>query len=174
LSEQFNHSCAGVRHIGKSRGNGEARNAGLGGVAWRASARSNLLIGKNPEDPRDRAIVQIKSNLLPEPESPHSLGYTITNEGLKWTGRSSLSAHQMLAFRQHETHQERSEREEAVEFLQTILRDGPVESNIIKKEAKVADISDATLRRAKSQLGVQAVKLGAGGWVWKLKFSKKV
>lgn len=166
LSEEFNHAVCGVRHIGKAKGMGEARNAGLGGVGWRASARSNLLIGKNPEDARDRAIVQIKTNLLPE--TPQALGYTITGDGLLWAGKSPLTATQMLSFRQQETHQERSEREEAAEFLRETLREDPVESNTIKKLASAAGISEATLRRAKAQIGVKAVKLGAGQWAWKL------
>jgi RecA-family ATPase len=50
LAEKHNCCIIGTRHIGKSKGLGDARNAGLNGVAWRASARSALLIGKHLEN----------------------------------------------------------------------------------------------------------------------------
>jgi putative DNA primase/helicase len=68
-----------------------------------------------------------------------------------------------------ETPSERSEREEAKEFLRTILADGPAEATRIKREAKGAGIAERTLSRAKSDLGVTSDKDGFDGpWKWSL------
>ena len=59
------HNCAIVlvRHIGKSKGMGDSRAAGLGSIDWRAAVRSELLVGKNPNNENEKAIIQIKNNL---------------------------------------------------------------------------------------------------------------
>ena len=52
LAEKYECAIVGVRHIGKSKGMGDPRNAGLNGIGWRASARVVLLVGKDPNDER--------------------------------------------------------------------------------------------------------------------------
>lgn len=168
FAEQFNCAVVGVRHIGKSKGMGDVRNAGLGGVGWRASSRSNLLIGKNPENDRERAIVQTKTNLLPE--RPQAIGYTIDPQhGFCWTGPSSLTAATMLTAKMQETHVERSEREEAKALLREILSGGPLAQKEVMKAAREAGISESTIRRAKYDIGLQVRKNGLGPWEWSLK-----
>jgi RecA-family ATPase len=49
LAEKFDCAIVGIRHINKSKGFGDARNAGLNGVGWRAAARSALLVGIDKE-----------------------------------------------------------------------------------------------------------------------------
>ncbi|MEP7037976.1 MAG: AAA family ATPase, partial [Acidobacteriota bacterium] len=49
LAEKFVCAIVGIRHINKSKGFGDARNAGLNGVGWRAAARSALLVGIDKE-----------------------------------------------------------------------------------------------------------------------------
>ena len=68
LAEKYGCTIVGVRHIGKSKGTGDPRKAGLNGIGWRASARSVLLVGKNPENETEKAICQTKSNLAPMSE----------------------------------------------------------------------------------------------------------
>ena len=168
MAEEYNCAIVGVRHIGKSKGMGEARNAGLGGVAWRASARSNPLIGKNPENDRERAIVQTKTNLMAE--SPQAIGYVITGDGLQWTGPSHLTAAQMLSFKQQENHDERTAREIAVDFLREHLRNGQLEAKEVQKAAKDAGITEGVLTRARYQVCKKPQKAGfSGGWLWELK-----
>jgi hypothetical protein len=64
---------------------------------------------------------------------------------------------------------------EAEDFLMSLLSDGPVPKAIVEEEAKAANISNGTLRRAKTSLGVDPARenqvggeRGAGRWVWKL------
>jgi hypothetical protein len=64
--------------------------------------------------------------------------------------------------------EERSAVEEAMEFLKAELEGGPLWSKQVKKEARKAEISEATLRRAKTALGVRSVKEADGSWSWSL------
>ncbi|MGH7372288.1 MAG: hypothetical protein ACREJK_10655 [Candidatus Methylomirabilales bacterium] len=58
---------------------------------------------------------------------------------------------------------------EAEEFLREVLDGGPVPAKQVIQEAKEAGISEKTLRRAASRLGVGREKKGmAGPWVWTL------
>ena len=55
--------------------------------------------------------------------------------------------------------------EEAAEFLKEELAEGPVPSKELFKKAEAEGISETTLKRAKSLLGVKSKKLREG-WVW--------
>jgi hypothetical protein len=63
-------------------------------------------------------------------------------------------------------------REEAVVWLARQLDRGPLGAAEVVERAKVAGISQRTLRRAKTVLGVWSVRLGgvgaAGFWAWEL------
>lgn len=61
-----------------------------------------------------------------------------------------------------------SKLQQAVEWLQAILQDGPVDRKILKERAKEEkNISDGTLRRAQEKLGIKPYKKGRR-WVWEL------
>ncbi len=171
LAEKHNCCIVGIRHIGKSKGLGDSRNAGLNGVGWRASARSALLIGKDPENERVRALCQTKNNLALKFEK--SLGFEIRDGQFGWTGESDLSASTMLSALRVETPEEKNEKHDAVAFLRDILSGGEMSVDKVFAEAKKIRISDKTVQRAKSTLGVKSVKYGGTfggnkGWFWKL------
>jgi putative DNA primase/helicase len=66
--------------------------------------------------------------------------------------------------------EERTAVDDAKEFLQGLLADGPVSTKAIRGDAEGAGHAWATLRRARKSLGVEATKDGMkGGWVWKLR-----
>lgn len=66
-----------------------------------------------------------------------------------------------------------SARDEAQKFLADFLAAGPVPKAEIEEAAEANCISDRTLFRAKSDLGVIAKKDGpGGGWRWHLPASK--
>jgi hypothetical protein len=164
------HGCAivAVRHLGKSRGGGHALNAGIGSIDFTAAARSVLLVGRDPDDEQKRALVQTKNNLAPIGEA---VGYKLEGGQFFWTGASDLTAGRILAAESDEG--ERTSITEAVEFLTTALSGGARDSKAVKDEARGVGISEATLRRAKARLKVQARKVGLPGshcqkWVWQL------
>jgi len=168
------HGCAmvAVRHLGKSRGGGHALNAGIGSIDLTAAARSVLLVGRDPDDQQKRAVVQTKNNLAPNGEA---IGYKLEGNQFFWTGVSDLTAERILAASSDEG--ERSTISEAVDYLRTALSSGARDSKAIQDEARQAGISEATLRRAKARLKVQARKVGLPGshfqkWVWELSNSE--
>lgn len=168
LAETFKCTILGIRHIGKNKGLGDARNAGLNGVGWRASARSCLLVGQDPDNQDVRAICQTKSNFGPVSKTVY--GYEIRNGQFLWTGPSSLTAETMLSFSRSETTEERGERQDAMTFLKDYLSKGRQGAKDVQSAARKNGISDATLRRAKTALGVKSVKsdLTNGVWYWEL------
>lgn len=169
IAIKWNCAILLIRHIGKAKGFGDARAAGLGSIDWRAAVRSELLVGRNPDDEKERAIIQTKNNLA---EFGDSIGFTIKNDldGAKflWTGKSNLTASRILAnVRDEDT---RAEQSDAINFLREVLSDGEKYSKDIQAEARQNGISERTLARAKTVLNVQSSKQGfsPAKWFWKL------
>jgi hypothetical protein len=65
---------------------------------------------------------------------------------------------------------ERSEKNKAIRFLEDLLKDGPVGSQVVIDAASQAGIAEKTLKRAKKQMGITSKKDSSymGGWVWEL------
>lgn len=166
LAEKYECAIVGVRHIGKSKGMGDPRNAGLNGIGWRASARVVLLVGKDPNDERQRAIVQTKNNLAPKSEK--AIGYEIIGNEFFWK-ESSLTAQMMLSLPKDDD--ERDEQTEAVAFLRQALRDGKRKSGDVITEADKLGITKQRLRTARHKLGIEPKNEGFGKdkqWFWEL------
>ncbi|MCW5967586.1 MAG: AAA family ATPase [Blastocatellales bacterium] len=173
IAEQFNVAVVLVRHVGKSKGFGDPRAAGLYSIEWRAAARSVLLAGSDPDTPQRRALTHSKNNFGPLAES---IGYVVEPDALSpsgarfyWTGKSELTARRILAAAGDE--EERSGRREAEDFLRDALQGGERPAKDIQRDARTLGISETTLNRTKRALGVLSKKLGGnfGGkpdWHW--------
>lgn len=176
IAEQFDCAIVLVRHIGKSKGLGDPRAAGLYSIEWRAAARSVLLVGADPDNPSKCAIAQTKNNLGPKADS---LGYEITPDAESpsgarfwWAGTSDLTAERMLA--QIGNLDEAQDRNDAVDFLRELLSGGPVEAGEVEKARRRCSISDYALKKAKVVLAIKPRKIGgrfgteAQKWEWAL------
>lgn len=160
-----------VRHVGKSKGFGDPRAAGLYSIEWQAAARSVLLAGADPDLPQKRALTQTKNNLS---EMAEAIEYSIKPDPLSpskarffWGGKSDLTPHRILEA--IATDDETLLREEATRFLKEILEDGAKQSKDIYSEAKSNGISERTLERAKARLKIKSWKIGQSGpWFWGL------
>lgn len=165
IAKKFNCAIIGVRHIGKAKGNGDARAAGLGSIAWRASARSVLLVGKD-EETGEKAICQTKNNLAEE--SKIAVGFRISNDGFFWNAEPSrLTKERMLA--QPKDDETKADQNEAVEFLREALCDGERQSKDVDADARKLGITTYALKKARSTLGVKPFKKGGNfggekGW----------
>ncbi len=182
LAELYQVAIILVRHIGKSKGMGDPRAAGLSSIEWRAAARSVLLVGADPDNEKNKAVTQTKNNY--GPKSP-ALGYTIESDpdavsGAKfyWTGESDLTAERILApFRMADDEDTNLATREADEFLRDALCAGERPAKEVKDEAKQCGISETTLNRVKRQLGVKSRQTGGGKsdrqkiWYWSLPLS---
>jgi hypothetical protein len=174
LAEKHNCAIVGVRHINKSKGFGDPRNAGLNGVGWRAGARTHSLVGRDPKDKTKLAIVSTKSNL--GPDNSTAIGFRISDGVCEWTGESDLTAEMMLSYKHNESVEDRGAKKDAIDFLQKMLAGGRIGSQSIIEAATQAGISKRTLDRAKSELGIRSEKDSAfiGGWYWELPELTKV
>src|SRR5215212_2326442 len=58
--------------------------------------------------------------------------------------------------------------EEAKIFLRNVLAEGPVDSEVVRKRAAEAGISEKTLKRAKATLRVESSRAGSWCSLWSL------
>ena len=142
------HGCAVLllRHLSKLNG-GKAIHRGLGTIDLSGAVRSEMLAGSLPDDSEARALVHIKSNIGPY---GRTRGYRLDSQGrFTWTGESAITAEELLAA--PSAPEDRSAREDAMEWLADLLKPGSREQKEVRKLADEATISYATLRRAKSR-----------------------
>lgn len=177
ITEQAQAAMLLVRHIGKAKGMGDPRAAGLASIEWRAAARSELLVGADPNDRNKRAVTQTKNNYG---AYSTAAGYVIESDptaisGARfyWTGESDLTAERILSPIDNDEESKLSHRE-AEDFLREALADGERPAKEIQTEAKQCGISDSTLNRTKRRLGVVSRQEGGGFsskgriWYWSL------
>jgi putative DNA primase/helicase len=170
VAENTDCCILGVRHLRKAA-SADARDAGIGSVAWTAVARVDLIVARDPQDEtnRRRVLAQSKNNLAPLAQS---LAYSIVTDAefdvarTEWTGTCTLEARHLTAENDPDA---MSDRMEARELLRVLLADGPAPAKDIMTEARTQGISERTLRKAKADLSVKSEKSGmAGSWVWRL------
>jgi hypothetical protein len=171
LAELYDCAIVVIRHLNKAKV-GRSIYAGQGSIDFTAAARSVLLAGSAADEPGEYALIHIKLNRAP---SGPALGYRIQGGRFSWTGVSRLTAGDLLAG--ESAGDDRSAEDEAREFLQELLREGPVAVCQVLATARQAGISEKTLRRAKGREGVLARREGygaAGGWLWAYPDSSKM
>jgi hypothetical protein len=167
LMDQFvqlaeEHQCCVllVRNVSRSA-TGKANAHALGSLELTGAVRSHLLAGVSPDNPDQRALVQMKSNLS---ALGPGLGYSIDSAGVfHWTGASQLTSEEILSPPRNA--EQKSALEEAEDFLRGALADGPENVWQIQRDAKEMMIAPITLQRAKRRLGLASRK-SAGSWQW--------
>jgi len=166
IAERQDCAIVLVRHLTKS-GKDRAIYRGLGSIDFTASCRSAMLVGSDPNDPTRAALIHIKCNLAAKAAAQ---GFTIADGRFKWTGRTTLTAADVLGAEQGG----QSAVDEAVEFVRSELADGPVPAATVREHARAAGIAEKTLRRASKSIGVVATQVhekgrkGAASWAWRL------
>ena len=181
LAEERGCAAIVIAHLNKARGADPLYRAG-GSIGIPAAVRSALLLGRDPEEPEgdrgsQRILAHIKCNVAPQAESLACRVEPVQIEGderlvaprLAITGTSTTSAAELL---DAPSGAERTERDEAVDFLLEELADGPQPVKEVRRRARDAGISDRTLERGKTSLGVKANRVGGaagtGHWEWSL------
>lgn len=111
-----------LRHLTKGKQD-KAMYRGTGSIAYVALSRSQLLVGRDPNDESRRVMAHVKCNLAPLGQS---IAYVIGEDGFEWDGVSPLDAEDLVAAPDPV---DRSKVEEAKDFLRQILGGGPVLSD---------------------------------------------
>lgn len=168
FAEQTGLAVVLLRHLNKAA-TIDALYRGQGSIGFIGVARSGLMGAKDPDDPERRLIASTKSNLGP---TPPTLAYRLAScdngaARVDWDGISTHTAQTMV---QQDRDQEGGALGEAVAFLRELLADGPMLGRTVKQRARDHDISEATLRRARTQLGVkwEKAKTQDGQYTWEL------
>jgi putative DNA primase/helicase len=165
-------------HLSKASG-GSANSRVIGSVAFVNHARAAFIVTADSEDsgkrlflpsktnlgkPRDGLAYRIADTVLPDPE-----GSVIWVPYVKWEDAPvTMTADEAMAAMAGGV-EGKSAVEEAKQFLTEVLTDGGMAANEVKKAAEGAGLTWATVRRAKSLIGIKPHKAGMhAGWLWAL------
>lgn len=170
IAERHRVAMVAVTHLNKS-GGGPAIYRAMGSLAFAAAARAAWAVSKDKDDPRRRLLLPIKNNIAPD---TGGLAFRIEPLGVdgcpvvEWEPDPvNVSADEALS--SDRDSDERTERDDAAEWLADLLAHGPRAARDVERDARDAGYSISTVRRAKAVLGVVSRKPAFGGpWEWTL------
>ncbi len=171
------------RHLNKGSSM-KALYRGGGSIGIIAHARSALLAAVDPDDEHKRLLAVVKSNRAAfaptlryalEPVAVQIAGRPDVVCRVGWCGESSHQADSLLAApptpeQKEEKLQEKTKRQQAMEWLQDYLRAGPQRVSDVHQDAAALGIARRTLERAAHRLGVRFAK-EEGEYRWALPLS---
>jgi len=160
-----------VSHLNKG-GSNNALYRVSGSLAFTATARACWLVAKDQDDDSRRLLLPSGSNIAPD---IGGLAYRITTAEtrvgpvavLDWEPDAiAIDASDAL----QPDSDERDEKNEAADWLQDILANGPMKAAEIKKAANAEGLAWRTVQRARKQAGVESVRAGFGqGSRWRIR-----
>lgn len=176
LAAQYDAAVVCISHFTKAP-SGEALLRVMGSLAFVAAVRAAFLVAQDPEEDDRRLFLPLKNNIA---KGGTGLAFTIQSAAVEgpdgpidtsrvvWLeGAVSTTANEVMTAPLDQ--EERSDLDDAKEFLRGLLAEGPVKSKQIKADAEGAGYAWRTIQRAQSALGVVAFKGGMKeGWLWQL------
>jgi hypothetical protein len=173
LASEAGVSVVLIAHLNKGSGDGSAMARVGGSGAFVAACRSAWLVEADPQDAegKRRILAPLKNNI-----GDDTTGFAFSIEAVNLDGIETsrvvfepvpilVSASELLRGQQ-QSDEERGALEEAIEFLRTFLKSGPMTSKSVEQAAKEAGIAPRTIERARSRLKIKARKSDAtGAWV---------
>lgn len=159
VAKRTNCAIVLVGHMNKAIGSKELYR-GLGSIDIVAVARSVLTVKRIEENSKTRVVSQIKNNLA---DIGMPVAFDIKMDGtILWLGKTSVENYQI------EDDIGKKKEKKASILLLDILKDGPKLTSLILCEAKINGISERTMRSAKKELNIIALKR-KDGWYWSLR-----
>lgn len=156
MAEQTRCAVILVGHMNKMQG-AKSAYRGLGSIDFRAAARSVLLVGRSKDDPGVRIVVHDKSSLAPEGQS---ILFSLDSEnGFIWNGFCDTTASELLSGNGPSI----TKTEQAEKLILEMLENGEVASDELLQRSSALGISERTLKIAKQNLGVSAIR-HSGRW----------
>jgi len=159
-----------LRHLNKATG-GNPLYRGGGSIGIVGAARAAMLAAVDPDDETRRVLAVTKSNLA---AMPPALAYRLVDSPehgcarVEWHGTTDHQAADLLG--RHDDDDDRTERDEAVEWLTGYLEahDWQVNAGEATRAASAQGITKTTLHNARRRAGIVSIKDGLrGGWVWR-------
>jgi RecA-family ATPase len=166
LAERFDVAIVVVTHLNK--GSGSAMYRSVGSIAFTAAARTAWAVTKDKDEPARRLMLPVKNNLGNDESGMAYRVETAANEApfIMWEPETiEVDINDALS---RDSDELRTERDEAKEWLQVELYNGPVLCTDLQKSARDAGHSWSTVRRAKRELGIKSKRSGfhQGKWLW--------
>lgn len=153
MAEQTGCAVILIGHMNKMQG-AKSAYRGLGSIDFRAAARSVLLVGRSKDDPNMRVVVHDKSSLAPEGQS---ILFSLDSEsGFTWDGFCDTTASELLSGSGPTI----TKTEQAEKLILEMLESGEVASDKLLHRSTALGISERTLKIAKQNLGVSAIRRG--------------
>ena len=153
MAEQTGCAVILVGHMNKMQG-AKSAYRGLGSIDFRAAARSVLLVGRSKDDSNIRVVVHDKSSLAPEGQS---ILFSLNSEsGFTWNGFCDTTASELLSGNGPSI----TKTEQAEKLILEMLEGGEVASDELLHRSSALEISERTLKIAKQNLGVSAIRRG--------------
>lgn len=178
LAQEYECALVGIRHFNKGSAKDNPFDVVMGSRAYSAAARSVLFFTPDREHKRAGGLIFAKGNLAADSDAlryrldVHDVELDDGNVGphplfVEEGKATSITLEDALG-----SEEEATERGRAIEFLETVLADGPVPEKDVKRLATEEHIAERTLRRAKESLHVISNRVGgigsAGWWEWSL------
>jgi len=160
IAEAQRCAIIAIRHWTKVVG-GKAIYRGQGSVDFTAAARCVLALGEAPDDESMRIIAQSKNNLA---HFGKSQVFQLSDEGFQWCGTSDIDANTLTGL---QPNKRQHQRQHAADWLKACLKGGPMAATMVQAAAEAVGIAEASLRRAKTALGILSTK-DKGAWYWRL------
>jgi hypothetical protein len=172
MAERHDLAVVVIRHNNKQQG-GKAIYRGGGSIDMTGAVRCEMLAAISPENPEQRALAHIKTNIGPQGRTQ---GYVIEPDGLggvrfSWTGELAVTAEELNA--PPEAPENRTKQDDAREWLLELLHKGSQSVKNIEGLAKAGGHSWGTVRLAKQNCSaIKSRKVSmdsaADGWIWYL------
>lgn len=151
-----------VNHLNK--GGGAALYRSMGSIGFVAAVRSAWAFTRDKDDPGRKLMLPLKNNLAKDSSGLafRVLANTAGQPYLSWDPTPiNVTADEAMAH-DEPRRSDTSGKQEAVDWLQATLADGPVESALLVSEARKIGISTRAINSAKVALGVSSYKEGFG------------
>lgn len=157
LAERHNCAVIFVMHHSKM-GQTKALYRALGSIDIVGIARSSLIIGNHPDNPKLKVVCHEKSSLAIHGKS---FMYEITDNGIIFAGDTDLTANDVLNAKKSTRNKPSVCKDEVIDCLNDLLGvDGYAKFEDIKAMQEYVGCSQKTLYRAKQDLQLDTVSMG--------------
>lgn len=168
LAENTGAAVVLVRHLNKLNG-GPALYRGGGSIGITGAARSALVVGENPAEPKQLILAPVKCNLS---AMPPALTYSVCTADngaavVGWGEETTLTADDILG----NPRRTQTVAGECAELIRGLLADGPKPAEDMEGELKANGYSGNAIREGRKAAKVKAVRQGfgdSGAWYWQL------
>jgi len=158
LAAKHEISILGITHLNKATGH-SALSRFMGSTGIIAASRAAFLATWHEDE---LLMLPVKSNVAPDIGglSYQIKGATIAGDietsFIKWTGETELDPNDVLS--QQQARHSAPKKHDAIDFLKTILKNGPVSLEEINQAACADDIAWSTVRRAYDALNIESIR----------------